>query len=322
MEAKAPCPLCTLCRLCILSTPLPSHLITEFTLMPKKRPGLGKGLESLLISTEPSSETTEEKKGVFEIPITTIDTNPHQPRTRFDTDELKELADSIREHGIIQPLVITKDEAENYILIAGERRLKAAQMIGLEKVPVVIREASNQNRLEVALIENVQRTDLNSLETAAAYEQLSEEFGLSHEEIGQRVGKNRTTITNTLRLLELPPVVQQALRTDSISSGHARALLSLTSTQAQTAALQTILTKDLNVRQTEALVKKLKGQKVPSSPKKNVPAPELKALEDRLQSSLGTKVRLNSDTQGKGTITIHYYSDEELNALLDRFLEG
>ena len=289
--------------------------------MPKKRPGLGKGLESLLISTEPSPEGTEEKNGVFQIPIAAIDTNPRQPRLRFDPDELKELAASIREHGIIQPLVITTDEAENYILIAGERRLKAAKMAGLEKVPVVIREASDQNRLEVALIENVQRTDLNSLEAASAYKQLSEEFGLSHEEIGQRVGKNRTTVTNTLRLLDLPPVAQQALRTDSISAGHARALLSLTSTQAQTAALQTILTKDLNVRQTEALVNKLKGQKTPSQPKKNVPTPELKALEDRLQSSLGTKVRLNSDAQGQGTITIHYYSDEELNALLDRFLE-
>ncbi|RLD07109.1 MAG: stage 0 sporulation protein J [Chloroflexota bacterium] len=288
--------------------------------MPKKRPGLGKGLESLLISTEPSSAAAEEKSGVIQLPITAIDANPRQPRTRFDTDNLKELAASIREHGIIQPLVITKDEAENYTLIAGERRLKAAKMAGLEKVPVILRKASEQERLEVALIENVQRTDLNSLETAAAYEQLSQEFGLSHEEIGQRVGKNRTTVTNTLRLLELPPVVQQALRNDSISSGHARALLSLPTTQSQAAALQTILTKGLNVRQTEALVKKLKGQKAPSEPKKNLLAPELKEIENRLQSSLGTKVRLNSGSQGKGTITIHYYSDEELDALIDRFL--
>ncbi len=286
--------------------------------MPKKRPGLGKGLAALIPTTLTPSE---EKSGLFEVAIDAIDANPHQPRTRFETDELKELADSIREHGIIQPLVLTKDEAGNYTLIAGERRLKAAKMAGLEKVPIILREASDQNRLEVALVENVQRTDLNPLETASAYEQLSQEFGLSHEEIGHRVGKNRTTITNTLRLLELAPVAQQALRSASISTGHARALLALTTPQAQSAALQTILTKGLNVRQTESLVKKLKGEKASSKPKEKVLPPELKNLEERLQSSLGTKVRFNSSSQGKGTITIHYYSDEELNALLDRFLE-
>ncbi|MBS1250286.1 MAG: putative chromosome-partitioning protein ParB [Chloroflexi bacterium] len=290
--------------------------------MSKKRPGLGKGLESLLISTEISTETTEEgKSSVLEISVDDIDTNPHQPRSRFDTVELKKLAASIREHGVIQPLVITKDDEENYALIAGERRLKAAKIAGLETVPVIIREAGEQDKLEVALIENVQRTDLNPLETAAAYEQLSQEFGLSHEEIGERVGKSRTTITNTLRLLELAPVAQQALRKEAVSNGHARALLSLPTTQAQSAALQTILTKGLNVRQTEALVKRLKGEKTSSKPKKKAIAPELKDLEDRLQSSLGTKVRLKSGDQGKGTITIHYYSNEELNALLDRFLE-
>ncbi|MEA2008282.1 MAG: ParB/RepB/Spo0J family partition protein [Chloroflexota bacterium] len=287
---------------------------------PKKRSGLGKGLASLLVSTEPSAEGAEEKSGVTQLPIADIDANPRQPRTRFDTDKLKELADSIREHGVIQPLVITKDEDGSYTLIAGERRLKAAKMAGLEEVPVILREASEQDRLEVALIENVQRTDLNPLETAAAYEQLSQEFGLSHEEIGKRVGKNRTTITNTLRLLDLPPVVQQALRDNSLSTGHARALLSLPTTQSQAAALQTVLTKGLNVRQTEALVKKLKGQKAPQKPRKNALAPELKDLENRLESSMGTKVRLNSSGQGKGTITIHYYSDEELDALMDRFL--
>lgn len=286
--------------------------------MSKKRPGLGKGLASL-IPTASTPDTSEEKSGVLEIPVDAIDANPRQPRSRFDTDDLKDLAASIREHGVIQPLVITKDENGEYTLIAGERRLKASKMAGLKTVPVILREASEQERLEVALIENVQRTDLNPLETAAAYEQLAQEFGLSHEEIGQRVGKSRTTVTNMLRLLELSPVVQQALRNASISNGHARALLSLTTPQAQSAALQTILTKGLNVRQTEALVKKLKGEKSASKPKKPTQSPELKDLESRLQSSLGTKVRLTSGDKGQGTITIHYYSDEELDALLDRF---
>lgn len=288
---------------------------------PKKRPGLGKGLESLLISTEPSAKGAEEKSGVIVVPIEEIDANPHQPRTHFDTDKLKELANSIREHGIIQPLIITKDEAGKYTLIAGERRLKAAKMAGLAEVPVILREANEQDRLEVALIENVQRSDLGPLETAAAYHQLAQEFGLSHEEIGQRVGKSRATVTNMLRLLELAPVVQQALQKASVSTGHARALLSLPTPQAQSAALQTILTKGLNVRQTESLVKRLKGEKSPPKAKKKVQSPEFKDLENRLQSSLGTKVRLKSSSKGKGTITIHYYSDEELEALLEKFTE-
>ena len=206
--------------------------------MSKKRPGLGKGLESL-IPSDPSPVTTDDKNAVFQIPVQAISPNPHQPRARFDPDKLQELAASIREHGIIQPLVITKDDMENYTLIAGERRLKAAKMAGLENVPVILRDANDQDQLELALIENLQRSDLNPLEAAAAYHQLSENFGLSHEEIGNRVGKNRTTVTNTLRLLDLPEVIQQALRTESITTGHARALLSLPTTEAQTAALQT-----------------------------------------------------------------------------------
>lgn len=288
--------------------------------MAKKRPGLGKGLDAL-IPSEPAEDETQEHSRVINVPIDAITENPHQPRTRFDPEELKELADSIQEHGIIQPLVLTRGEDDHYTLIAGERRLKAARLAGLDSVPIIIRDASDQDRLELALIENVQRTDLDPLETAAAYQQLSQEFGLSHEEIGQRVGKSRTTVTNTLRLLDLPPDVQNALREGKITSGHARALLALPSTASQAAALQTILNKDLNVRQTEALVKKLKGQKSEPKPHKPSLAPEIKSLQDKLQSSLGTKVRLAMNDQGKGTITIHYYSSEELNSLLDRFLE-
>jgi len=293
--------------------------------MAKKRPGLGKGLEALIPSQTPEEEAVR-GSGVLEVAVSEIAANPHQPRKNFDHRQLQELADSIKEHGIIQPLILTAEEnlpeGQAYALIAGERRLKAAKLAGLERVPAVLRETSSQDQLVVALIENVQRADLNPLETAAAYADLSKEFGLTHQEIGERVGKSRTAVTNTLRLLDLPDVVQQALRKGQISSGHARALLTLESLPSQTAALQTVLTKDLNVRQTESLVKRLQGQKEhkPSPPKGK--SPELTALEEELRNALGTKVTLKQAKSGKGSLTIHFYSDEELNALLDNFLEG
>lgn len=293
--------------------------------MAKKRPGLGKGLEALIPSQSPQ-EDPQKGSGVLQVPLDEITANPHQPRKSFDHQQLQELADSIKEHGVIQPLIITADQNQSedrqYALIAGERRLKAAKLAGLETVPAILRETSSQDQLVVALIENVQRADLNPLETAAAYAELSEEFGLTHQEIGERVGKSRTAVTNTLRLLELPDVVQQALRKGQISSGHARALLTLDSIPSQTAALQTVLTKNLNVRQTESLVKRLRGQKdrKPAEPKSK--SPELKALEEELRNILGTKVTLKQAQSGKGSLTIHFYSDEELNALLDNFLEG
>jgi len=172
------------------------------------------------------------------------------------------------------------------------------------------------------LIENVQRADLNPLETATAYQSLAVEFDLSHEEIGKRVGKSRTAVTNTLRLLDLPDVVQQAVRKNQISMGHARALLALPTIKAQSAALQSILTQELSVRQTETLVNQLKGKKKPKPAQKNPKSPELKALEEDLQSALGTKVRLTRSKKGAGTITVHYYSDEEFNSLMDRFLHN
>jgi len=290
--------------------------------MAAKRPGLGKGLEAL-IPTHPEGKILSEFGGVLEVPLTLIDTNPHQPRRGFDEEKLKELAASIEEHGIIQPLVLTtlEDSQEGkYALIAGERRLRAAHMAGLDTVPAVLREADSQDHLLLALIENVQRADLNPLETATAYQSLAVEFDLSHEEIGKRVGKSRSAVTNTLRLLELPDVVQQAIRKNQISMGHARALLALPTIKAQSAALQSILTGDLNVRQTEELVTQLKGKKKKKPSKKTPKSPEIKSLEEELQSALGTKVRLTRSKKGSGTITVHYYSDEEFNALMDRFL--
>ncbi len=290
--------------------------------MAKKRPGLGKGLDALIPSKRADDEFMEQT-GVMEIPIDAISTNPHQPRRGFNHDELRELAASIQEHGIIQPLVLLKREGKEkkFSLIAGERRLKAAKMAGMETVPAILREVTNRDQLIVALIENVQRSDLNPLEEASAYQKLSRGFELSHEEIGQRVGKSRTTVTNTLRLLDLPDIVQQALRNGQISTGHARALLSLQNTKSQAAALQTILTKSLNVRQTESLVKRLQGKKQEKKRERETQSPEVLDIQEQLQSILGTKVRVKQNKSGNGTITIHFYSEEELNSLLDLFLE-
>ena len=291
--------------------------------MAAKRPGLGKGLDAL-IPSHPEGEILADFGGVLEVPLKMISANPHQPRRGFDEDSLKELAASIKAHGVIQPLVLSaqeSDEEQKYALIAGERRLRAAFMAGLETVPAVLREADGQDHLLLALIENVQRADLNPLETATAYQNLVVEFDLSHAEIGKRVGKSRTAVTNTLRLLDLPDVVQQAVRKNQISMGHARALLALPTIKAQSAALQSILTRDLSVRQTEELVSQLKGKKKAKKPTKDPKSPELKSLEEELQAKLGTKVRLTRSKKGAGTITIHYYSDEEFNTLVDNFLK-
>jgi ParB family chromosome partitioning protein len=291
--------------------------------MAAKRPGLGKGLDAL-IPSHPEGQILEEFGGVLEVPLTLIAANPHQPRRAFDEEKLKELAASIKEHGIIQPLVLSTQDAgeeQKYALIAGERRLRAAHLAGLKTVPAVLREADGQGHLLLALIENVQRADLNPLETASAYQSLAVEFNLSHEDIGKQVGKSRTAVTNILRLLDLPDVVQQAVRKNQISMGHARALLALPTIKAQSAALQTILNQDLNVRQTETLVTQLKGKKKPTPPQKDGKSPELKSLEEDLQSALGTKVRITRSKKGAGTITVHYYSDEEFNTLMDQFLK-
>jgi ParB family chromosome partitioning protein len=282
--------------------------------MPPRKTGLGKGLDALI----PPSESALPKSGITQIPVDKIVPNPRQPRTQFNEEELAELAASIREHGVIQPLVLTiAATPDEYMLVAGERRLQASKLAGLAYVPAIIRgEASDQELLELALVENVQRADLAPLETAEAYKQLHEEFGLSHDQIAERVGKSRVAVTNTLGLLELSKAVKQALAEGRISEGHARALKGLESAQAQSAALQTVLDRALNVRQTEDLARKLKGQKTPRKVKQGVP-PEVKEIEERLRDLLSTKVSLKHGSKG-GTITIHYYSDEELDGLIGR----
>jgi ParB family chromosome partitioning protein len=256
---------------------------------------------------------------VLQIPLEQVLPNPRQPRTHFDQSELHDLAESIRQHGVIQPLIVSLGELpDTYILIAGERRLLAARQAGLDHVPALLREASDQQRLEMALVENVQRADLGPLEAAEAYRQLADEFGLSHEQIAERVGKSRVSVTNTLRLLKLPADVRQALAERALSEGHARALLALPTAAAQSAALQTILRQGLNVRQTEDLVRRLSGQK-PERPPQPPLQPEIVALEDRLRSGLGTKVKVNRHGT-QGTLVIHYFDDEQLNALVTRIL--
>lgn len=278
-----------------------------------RKTGLGRGLDALIPGGEPPSA------GVSEIPVDLITPNPRQPRSHFDAEELSELADSIKEHGVLQPIIVSYDENDSrYVLIAGERRWMAARYAGLESIPAIVREVNDQQRIELALIENVQRADLSPLEAAEAYHQLNEEFALSHDQISARVGKSRTTITNTLRLLKLPADIKTALAEGQISEGHARALLSLNNPQAQTAALQTILAKDLTVRQTEQLVRKLSGEK-PAPVPKPATAPEILSLEEQLRSRLGTKVKVNPRKKG-GSIVIHYFSTEELNSLLDLLL--
>lgn len=347
-----------------------------------KRKGLGKGLDALITSTEPSATLDAKpavREGVQEVAPEKIQSNPRQPRLHFNQEELDELAASIEEHGVIQPLIVSANGNGTYTLIAGERRLKASKQANLTSVPVVIRNVTDQQQLEWALIENVQRADLSPLEEAEAYTQLNEEFGLSHQSIARQVGKSRVAITNTMRLLKLSEGVKIALIERKLTEGHARALLGLSSAEEQTQALPVVLSLNLNVRQTEQYVKlfdllnglpdyitpaainnkvseahlqlfkeitneekrrvvfnktiketlsvdesrafleKLEGKRKKSNPAKEEKSPEIADIEGRLQSRFETKVALRYSPTG-GSITLHYASDEDLDALLEKLL--
>jgi ParB family chromosome partitioning protein len=279
-----------------------------------KRSGLGKGLDALIPAGK-TSASEGEAGGIMQVSIDSIQRNPRQPREKFDINELENLAASIREHGVIQPLIVAPGRGGIYILVAGERRLQASRKAGLKTVPVVIRTATDQQLLELALVENVQRADLNPIEEAEAYQGLAKEFGMSHEVIASRVGKSRVAVTNTLRLLDASAAVKQALVDGRITEGHARAMLSL-SAMAQEALLSQIINLDLSVRSTEVLARKYSGQK-PVVKKKTVANANVNDLEKRLRSSLGTKVNLKYSKKG-GTVTIYYYSDEDLDSLLEK----
>ena len=276
------------------------------------RSGLGKGLDALIPG---GSQTATSASGVTQVAIDLIQRNPRQPREKFDLTELENLATSIREHGVIQPLIVSPGRNGTYILVAGERRLQASRKAGLKTVPVVIRHATDQQLLELALIENVQRADLNAIEEAEAYQHMAKEFKMSHEMIASRVGKSRVAVTNTLRLLDASAAVKQALVDGRVSEGHARAMLTL-SAKAQEELLKKIIELDLSVRTTEMLAKKYSGLK-PASKKKTASSAEVSDIEKRLRSSLGTKVALSYSKKG-GTVTIYYYSDEELDSLLEK----
>lgn len=280
-----------------------------------KRSGLGKGLDALIPTGQ--GKPGGERNGAIQVPIDLIQRNPRQPREKFDLEELENLAASIREHGVIQPLVVSPGKNGAYILIAGERRLQASRRAGLKTVPVVIRHATDQQLLELALIENVQRADLNPIEEAEAYQHLAKEFKLSHDAIAERVGKSRVAITNTIRLLDASAAVKQALVDGKITEGHARAMLRLPSAEQQEELLKKVINLDLSVRQTEALAGKYAGQR-PASKRRAGKGADVLDVERRLRSSLGTQVALKHKKSGGGTVTIYYYSDEELNSLLEK----
>jgi ParB family chromosome partitioning protein len=322
-----------------------------------KRRGLGRGLGALIVDTQttppPAFEETEREEtpnimadapitedmsvdtsgsstpadgtavpsgeGVHQLALDQISPNPQQPRSQFDPAALEELAASIRTHGILQPLIVTRNpnHSDTYWLVAGERRWRAARLAELETVPAIIREASPLQLVEWALVENLQRADLSPLEEAAAYQTLIDAFTLTQAEIGQRVGKSRAAVANTLRLLQLPLEVQQALMDGRLSAGHARALLGLPDADLMRAALEQVLSRGLSVRQTEELVKQLiqqAAQPIAEEPKKK-PAgddSQLAQMENHFRSILGTRVNLSRNRDGSGRLVVHFYSDEEL----------
>lgn len=278
-----------------------------------KRSGLGKGLDALIPTGQ---RTPSGDGGITQVAVDLIQRNPRQPREKFDIEELENLAASIREHGVIQPLIVSPGKNGIYILIAGERRLQASRKAGLKTVPVVIRHATDQQLLELALIENVQRADLNPIEEAEAYQHLAKDFKMSHDAIAGRVGKSRVAVTNTIRLLDASAAVKQALVDGQISEGHARAMLRLSSASAQEELLKKVVMLDLSVRQTEMLARKYSGQK-PVTKKRISRSADVSDVERRLRSSLGTKVSLKHGKKG-GTVTIYYYSNEELDSLLEK----
>ncbi|MEJ2484129.1 MAG: ParB/RepB/Spo0J family partition protein [Anaerolineales bacterium] len=286
--------------------------------MSSRRSGLGKGLDALI----PASEKPIKDSGVMQVAVDNIHPNPQQPRTIFNQEDLKDLAASIKEHGVIQPLILTKaDQPDQYYLIAGERRWQAAKQAELTTVPALLREATPQEMLLLALIENVQRADLSPLETAEAYQHLAQSFNLTHEQIADSVGKSRSAVTNTLSLLEVSDEVKKALLENRISEGHARALKGLAHEQ-QAAALTTIIKKTFSVRDTEELVRRLKGQVTPTQPvSQPTKSPELIALEEQLEAAMGFKTTIRHTSKG-GTITIEYYDAEDLNTLAERLLKS
>jgi ParB family transcriptional regulator, chromosome partitioning protein len=282
----------------------------------KQRSVLGRGLGALIPPADAVVQVPEVAAGVVEIPVSQVSPNPHQPRQAMDPETLAELATSIRSHGVLQPLIVTRT-GDGYQIIAGERRWRAAQLADLHTVPALIKETTPQQMLELALVENIQRAELNPLEEAGAYHQLIDEFGLTQEQVAERVGKSRVSVANTVRLLKLPEEAKQALAAGRISEGHARALLSLPTPGLQRQALTAIRKQELTVRQTEALVRRLLTEPEDAAPAElRELSPQDRYVVDRFEGRLGTRVELVRSRKG-GRLVVHFYSDEELQAIYD-----
>ena len=295
---------------------------------PNKKEALGKGIRSLLqsIDADLKTNTGALKQEVVEktttsnvISLEQIEVNPKQPRQDFDETALNELASSIKTHGIIQPLTVAKTANGRYRLVAGERRLRASKIAGLTSVPVYVREVNDQELLELALLENLQRQDLNAIEIGLSYKRLMEECDLTQEQVAERMGKERSTVTNYMRLLKLPPGIVVAVRNGSLSMGHARALINVDSVDKQLYVFNKIINDGLSVRQTETLVRTLYKRDVPvkKAVKTELPG-AFRKIEDNLASHFNTMVKMQHNKKGHGQITFEYYSIEELNSLLDK----
>ena len=294
----------------------------------KDKEALGKGIRSLLQSIDADLKTTsgELKSSVVEavtnmlrIPLDQIEANPRQPRHDFDEQALQELAQSIRLHDIIQPVTVSKLPSGKYRLISGERRFRAAKIAELKDIPAYIRQADDQQLLELALLENLQREDLNAMEIALSYKRMMEELNYTQEQVAERMGKERSTVANYIRLLKLPPDIQVAVRSNQLSMGHARALINVDTVDKQLYLFNEIKKKGLSVRQTEELVRQLykENSAVKNSVKPTLPE-SLRRIEDNLASHFSTRVKLNHNKKGEGSISIEYYSLQELNKLLDQ----
>ena len=294
----------------------------------KDKEALGKGIRSLLQSIDADLKTTsgELKSSVVEavtnmlrIPLDQIETNPRQPRHDFDEVALQELAQSIRLHDIIQPITVSRLPSGKYRLISGERRYRAAKLAELKDLPAYVRQADDQQLLELALLENLQREDLNAMEIALSYKRMMEELNYTQEQVAERMGKERSTVANYIRLLKLPPDIQVAVRSNQLSMGHARALINVDTVDKQLYLFNEIKQKGLSVRQTEELVRKLYKEDGPVKNSVKTTLPEaFKRIEDNLASHFSTRVRLNHNKKGEGSISIEYYSLQELNKLLDQ----
>jgi len=294
----------------------------------KDKEALGKGIRSLLQSIDADLKTTsgELKSSVVEavtnmlrVPLDQIETNPRQPRHDFDEQSLQELAHSIRLHDIIQPVTVSKLPTGKYRLISGERRFRAAKIAGLKDIPAYVRQADDQQLLELALLENLQREDLNAMEIALSYKRMMEELNYTQEQVAERMGKERSTVANYIRLLKLPPDIQVAVRSNQLSMGHARALINVDTVDKQLYLYSEIKNKGLSVRQTEELVRRLYKENTPVKNSVKAAMPEaFRRIEDNLASHFSTRVKLNHNKKGEGSISIEYYSLQELNKLLDQ----